>query len=167
MIESSCTFCRIGVKGLAELIPSKENGGVQISCRRKIYEDSLCLAILAPEQYSKGHTLVVLKAHREDIADPNLSEEELAGFVSVIHAVAINIKKVLHPERIYSSVLCDGVKHLHAHLIPRYLCDQTGFGFIGKRESEYNLGTSDFWKKSDAERVGCLEKLASELRFTL
>ncbi|VVB89143.1 HIT domain protein [uncultured archaeon] len=191
-----CVFCRI--KGLLEEIPQK-SGNNTIPCKRGIYEDDYCIATLAPEQYTKGHTLLILKNHRVDIADTNISREELSGFIDALNKLAIHLKGKLQdyennvPQRIYIAILCDGIEHLHAHLIPRYPFTDAdgniyeklflerdgrkninrkiekdelgGFWYIAEREKNYKK--SEFWNKSDEERAKYLEEFAGKLRMSL
>ena len=169
--NTGCLFCRIGIRGLLKELPSKSKNGQSVPCNRGIYEDAYCVATLAPEQYSLGHTLVILKNHRTDIVDSRISSEELLGFASTIHKLAKHLKENLldsndkAPERIYVCSLCDGVQHLHAHLIPRYPGTGKGFQSIGELEKDYT--TSDFWEKSNKERAHHLQKLAEGLRLSL
>jgi len=169
--NTGCLFCRIGIKGLLEELPSKSKNCQSVPCNRGIYEDAYCVATLAPEQYSQGHTLVILKNHRTDMVDSSISSEELVGFVNAIHKLTKHLKKNLRdsndkaPERIYVCSLCDGVEHLHAHLIPRYPKTGKGFQYIGELEKNYK--ESEFWKKSDEERAHNLQELAERLRLQL
>ena len=169
--NTGCLFCTIGKKGLLEELPSKFENGQPVPCNRGIYEDAYCVATLAPEQYTRGHALVVLKNHRTDMADSSISSEEIFGFTSAIHKLAKHLKENLQdsnhkaPERIYVCSLCDGVEHLHAHLIPRYPETGKGFQYIGELEKNYT--TSDFCRKSDKERAHHLQELAERLRLSL
>ncbi len=192
-----CVFCRIGKKGLLEEIPQK-SGNKPIPCKRGIYEDDYCIATLAPEQYSIGHTLLILKKHRKDITD-NISKEELSAFINALHEISKHLKEKAEnefnqsPERIYACILCDGIEHLHAHLIPRYPFTATeqniyeqlflerdgrkningkikkddlgGFWYIAEREKNHKK--SVFWQKSDEERAKYIEDLAVKLRMSI
>lgn len=163
------------------------------TCNRCIYDDEFCFAILALEQYTVGHTLVILKDHKTDITC-QLSENALSRFMCAIHMVAVHLKKSVqdnrgnHPERIYVNILCDGVKHLHAHLIPRYPFteddkttyrdifmprdgalevagaikkgDLGGFWYVAEREKNWESA-----KKPNEEKRAFLEQLAKKLRF--
>lgn len=195
--DQKCDFCEIGKKGLLEMLPPEN--GKPVPCKRGIYEDEHCIATLAPEQYTEGHALVILKNHRENITDENLSSEELLGVMNAIYRVSRNLKEYKRekdgetPDKIYVCSLCDGVNHLHFHLIPRYpFSDEDinyyrehfekrdgkekveqkiktgelgGFWYIAKREEEYK--ESDYFKKEDNERAKELEVLAKKLRMTI
>jgi histidine triad (HIT) family protein len=185
--DNSCIFCRP-----AEIKYSLPGG---TPCRRDIYEDGVSFALLSPEQYTAGHTLLILKNHKADITD-DLSETDLSTFFSAIHKVAARLKKLAqndcgeHPEKIYVCILCDGEKHLHAHLIPRYPFTQQdttnyktifttrdgeaevakaiatgdlgGYWYIAEREKHYK--DTEFGRKSDSEKASILEELAGKLR---
>ena len=95
-------------------------------CNSDFFEDEETFAILAEEQYTTGHALLIFKKHKADITD-NLSSDELSAFINAIHKVSKLLKEIVRndqdktpPDRIYVCILCDGVEHLHAHLIPRY-----------------------------------------------
>lgn len=156
-----CIFCRIGLDGLSHYIPSKD-GLSQTPCNRFLYDDSYCIAVLAPEQYSPGHTLVILKQHRDDITSPALFGSELQYLLNDIHNIAVLLKSKLGAERIYIASLCDGIQHLHFHLIPRYKNDKTGFQFMGDLEKGYY--ESPFYLKPDTEKVKLLEDMAKFIR---
>jgi len=194
--QASCPFCK--VDALLGMLPPTD-GGENIPCRRGIYEDPYCIATLAAESYATGHTLVILRQHRRDIADTCITEEEKKGFIEAIHKVATHLKATLGeiykpPERIYVGILCDGVEHLHAHLIPRYEFskddeeiyrqlfwqrdgvdkvrsrirkkDMGGFWYLSEREQHYKrYQTSEAWARTDKERAAYLEALAKDLRL--
>jgi histidine triad (HIT) family protein len=107
----SCLFCRI----VAGEIPS-----------RKIYEDATTYAFMDIHPGTRGHALVVPKAHATDIHD--IAPDALADVARTAKRVAVAAKKALG---------CDGVNlvqssgaaafqsvfHLHMHVIPRYAGD--------------------------------------------
>lgn len=195
-----CRFCQEGKRELDEKLfhklPSKHNGGKSVRCDRVIYSDKYCVAALAPEQCTDGHTLLILRKHKTDITS-RINKEELGGFITVIHKLAIHLKHNAkndwgcRPKRIYVCFLSDGVKHLHAHLVPRYPFtpedrekyirqfvrrdgveivkkakrsnDLGGFWYIAERERSYNK--TEFWEKSDEERAKCLQDYAKNLKL--
>lgn len=142
-----------------------------------------------------GHTLLILKGHKEDITD-DLSEPDLSAFISAVHKIAVRLKKLAqndegeYPENIYVCILCDGEKHLHAHLIPRYpfteqdkakyktiftkrdgdvevekaigKADLGGYWYIAEREKNYK--DTEFGRSSYPEKAVILDRLAEKLR---
>ena len=107
-MKNNCIFCAIA----AGEIPSF-----------KVYEDDLVLAYLDINPFSKGHTLVIPKAHSTGLLDTD--DAVLAAVVARVKKVAAHLKAALP---------CDGfnilqnngeaagqtVRHLHFHIIPRY-----------------------------------------------
>ena len=107
-MKNNCIFCAIA----AGEIPSF-----------KVYEDDLVLAYLDINPFTKGHTLVIPKAHSSGLLDT--SDETLAVLVARVRKVAAHLKEKLG---------CDGfnilqnngaaagqtVMHIHFHIVPRY-----------------------------------------------
>lgn len=102
-----CIFCKI-VKGE---IPSF-----------KVYEDDKVLAFADINPISEGHTLVIPKAHAENLWE--IPPEDLAAVQLAAQKVAKAIKKALNP----AGVVClqlngkgvnQVVMHYHFHLMPR------------------------------------------------
>ena len=107
-MKNDCIFCAIA----AGEIPSF-----------KVYEDDLVLAYLDINPCSKGHTLVIPKAHTTGLLDT--SDEVLAQIIARVKKVAAHLKEALP---------CDGfnilqnngaaagqsVFHVHFHIVPRY-----------------------------------------------
>jgi diadenosine tetraphosphate (Ap4A) HIT family hydrolase len=112
--KENCEFCKL----LKEDSFKKEN--------RLIRENEFCIAVLDHKPQRRCHVLVILKNHKKDLSDKNLSKEELKNFIDMIHKMCkclkerIKDKNQKSPDRIYVCSLCDGVEHLHAYLIPRY-----------------------------------------------
>lgn len=185
--NGDCTFCR------EEKIKHELRDGTP--CERGIYEDESTFAILSPEQYTAGHTLLILKGHKEDITD-DLSEPDLSAFMIAVHKVAVRLKELAqndrgeYPENIYVCILCDGIKHLHAHLIPRYpftqkdkekykelFSSRDGDDVIAEAikkedlggcwyitECEKNHKDTEFGRSSYSEKAVILNRLAAKLR---
>ncbi len=114
-MKNNCIFCAIAEGE----IPSF-----------KVYEDELVVAYLDINPFSKGHTLVIPKAHSEGLLDT--SDETLAAIIARVKKVASHIKAALP---------CDGfnimqnngeaagqtVRHVHFHIIPRMVGDPLAF----------------------------------------
>ena len=133
-MKNDCVFCAIAE---AE-IPSF-----------KVYEDELVLAYLDINPFTKGHTLVIPKAHSTGLLDT--SDETLAAVLARVKKIAAHLKEALP---------CDGfnilqnngaaagqtVMHLHFHIVPRY----------GQEEISFTSHTGD---------MKALKALAERLRF--
>lgn len=105
---TTCIFCKI-INGE---IPSF-----------KLYEDDYVMAFLDISQTTKGHTLVIPKAHSSNILEMDAQYD-----TALIQAVRAISKKIT------SALKCEGVNivsninetagqtvfHTHVHIIPRY-----------------------------------------------
>ena len=108
MNEDSCIFCRIAQKQL----PASS-----------VYEDEKVMAFLDIRPLNEGHTLVIPKAHYENVFDV---PRELNAYIhGVTKQIAIAVKKAMNADGI--SIIQQNVKaanqdvpHLHVHVIPRY-----------------------------------------------
>ena len=114
-MKNDCIFCAIA----SGEIPSF-----------KVYEDDLVLAYLDINPFTKGHTLVIPKAHFTGLLDTD--DAVLAAVVARVKKVAAHLKAALP---------CDGfnilqnngeaagqtVMHLHFHIIPRYAGEPLAF----------------------------------------
>ena len=116
-MKNNCVFCAIACGE----IPSF-----------KIYEDEQVLAYLDINPFSKGHTLVIPKAHTTGLLDT--SNETLFAVMEAVKRIAAHLKDALP---------CDGfnilqnngeaagqtVRHVHFHIVPRYGTDSGDITF--------------------------------------
>lgn len=86
---------------------------------RTVYEDEDCFVSLEEEQSIKGYILVVPKKHYHTILDQSIKDDELIKFWRIVQKVG-NALKRFGAENVYVCSMCDGLKHFHVHLIPRY-----------------------------------------------
>ena len=114
-MKNDCIFCAIA----AGEIPSF-----------KVYEDDLALAYLDINPFSKGHTLVIPKAHAAGLLDAD--DKMLSELVLRVKKVASQVKE---------KIGCDGfnilqnngeaagqtVRHIHFHIVPRWNGDPLAF----------------------------------------
>ena len=102
-----CIFCEI-IKGNSKA--------------HLVYEDDETIAFLDKYPINRGHTLVIPKAHYENVFD--ISKEALVSVAVMIKKVSIQLKKNLKADRV-NILLCSGkaaqqsVFHLHFHIVPR------------------------------------------------
>lgn len=170
--KEGCVFCEEGKKGnLTKKVPienPKTREHQLLDCSRGFYEKSEhCIVTLAPEQYSLGHTLVILRQHAKDMSDDQVTDEEYLDLCKTIKEVSNLLKSKLGAKRIYVCSLCDGVEHLHYHLIPRYRTDIRGFNFVGDREKLFNIGDSIGPRPITSKfknRAKWIESIANKLR---
>ena len=89
----------------------------------KVYEDDLVYAFLDIRPFSKGHTLIIPKAHCSDLIDIDILSlnrvvevaKNLAdSYITKLHADGFNL---LNSSGVAAQ---QDVFHFHLHLIPRY-----------------------------------------------
>lgn len=115
-IEANCIFCKIA-KGEVPAV--------------KVYEDDETLAFLDIKPNHRGHTLVIGKAHHENIY--SIPAETMCRIALTTQKVAIAVKNALSADGINTvmnneSAAGQIIWHNHTHVIPRINDDQ---GFIG------------------------------------
>jgi diadenosine tetraphosphate (Ap4A) HIT family hydrolase len=159
-----CIFCNLSDDELMRWLPPAEPDKSPLECSRGIVKSDCCIATLAPEQYSKGHSLVIFRRHHvEDLSDRTLTASERAMILDMVSAVSDGLKRAFGAERVYVASLCDGVRHLHFHLIPRYETNVRGFSYMGERETQHNLG-NPVGPSHPERRAGWIQDTAKRLR---
>ncbi len=91
----------------------------------EICDLSVSSAFLFKEQTYHGRCVVAYKDHNKELYD--LTDEELLAFMKDVNAVAKAMKAVFNPEKINYGAYSDKLKHLHFHLVPKYV-DGPDFG---------------------------------------
>lgn len=123
----SCVFCAI-VAGDAPAI--------------RIYEDEDYLGILDIRPFTRGHTLVIPKAHTVDLTDT--PPETVAGLATVGQRIARAARESgLHADG-NNIAINDGkaafqtVFHIHLHVVPRRNGDKLSFakGMVVRRDPD-------------------------------
>ena len=111
-MKNDCIFCAIAAG--------------EIPCF-KVYEDEQVLAYLDINPFSRGHTLVIPKAHSKGMLDAD--DKVLADLIVKVKRIAAHIALMLG---------CDGfnvlqnngeaagqtVHHIHFHIVPRWTGDK-------------------------------------------
>jgi len=127
-MKEDCIFCKI-VRG-------------QIPCG-KLYEDQTTLAFLDVNPWSRGHCLVIPKAHYSCLDE--CPDEIIAAVSKKISLIAASVLKVVQAQA-YNVLNNNGraagqlVNHLHFHIIPRSADD----GIISHApQGKYNPGELD------------------------
>ncbi|MEA2245190.1 MAG: histidine triad family protein [Solirubrobacteraceae bacterium] len=111
MADPDCLFCKI----VAGEIPS-----------HKIDEDDKTLAFMDINPWTRGHALVIPKAHSRNLYD--IEPADLAAMHATAQRVAQRIRDRLASEGVNilqssESVAMQTVFHSHVHVIPRYSDD--------------------------------------------
>ena len=111
MTDPDCIFCKI----VAGEIPS-----------HKIYEDDETVAFLDINPWTRGHSLVIPKAHSRNIYD--VDPDDLAAIHLTAQRIAERLRDRLNCEGINTlqssePVAMQTIFHTHVHVIPRYSND--------------------------------------------
>lgn len=123
----SCVFCAI----VAGESPSF-----------RVYEDETTLAFLDIRPITRGHTLVIPKAHAQDLTD--LKPDDAAALMTVGQRIANAMRDSELRSDGTNLALNDGrvafqtVMHAHLHVVPRRTGDKLAFakGFMIRRDSD-------------------------------
>ncbi len=120
-MKNNCVFCAIA-EG-------------EIPCF-KVYEDDFVLAYLDINPFSKGHTLVIPKAHTTGLLDTG--DEMLAKIIASVKKVAAHLKATLPCEGFNilqnnGAVAGQTVMHVHFHIVPRYEGEGEGIAFANQK----------------------------------
>lgn len=105
--QQSCIFCEIAAG--------------RIPCHR-VYEDDAVLAFMDVNPAAEGHTLVIPRAHAENVFD--IDEASITRVAAAARRVARALNQALDPDGL-NVVQANGpaagqtVFHYHVHLIPR------------------------------------------------
>ena len=96
----------------------------------KVYDDERTLAFMDINPLTRGHCLVVTKAHAATLYD--LGVEDLKAAFVTAKKVAGALRKALNPDGLNvlqanGAAAFQSVPHFHLHLIPRWTGDGKGF----------------------------------------
>jgi len=201
--HKKCDFCRIEERCSKTYFSKEKEGENKEDCISWIdFEkkdgEYQWYAVLSGDQYTKGHSMVILGCHMnkitELISDDGKKKEKLLAMMEGINRVSETLKKKLNAQAIHVLSLCEGMEHLHFHLIPRYCYTDDEVQFFkenfARREAktnqlekfiknverkeihgmwyagyhEMNYVFSDYNQKTKKERAKELEILAETLR---
>ena len=110
-MDNDCIFCKI----VAGELPSA-----------RVHEDERTVAFMDINPATRGHLLVVPRAHSTDVLD--VGEDDLAACARTARAMAQRARDRLGAEGINLLNSCgaaawQSVFHFHVHVIPRYADD--------------------------------------------
>lgn len=98
----------------------------------RIYEDEHVIAILALDQVTEGHTLVIPKTETNHWFE--VPEADYLAVAKVAKKIAPALKKVTGCSRVLTAAIGFEVPHYHLHLIPANQMSQFNFA-LGKKLS--------------------------------
>ena len=113
----------------------------------KVYDDERTLAFMDINPLTRGHCLVVTKAHAATLYDAEV--EDLKAAVVTAKKVAAALRKALSPDGLNvlqanGAAAFQSVPHFHLHLIPRWTGDGKGFDWkIVPGNREEIMGIAD------------------------
>ena len=128
---NDCVFCKIRDGQIPSL---------------KVYEDEHTLCIMDINPLSRGHCLVLTKAHAATIWDANVADLQAA--IATAQRVSTALREALAPDGLNmlqanGAAAFQSVFHYHLHLIPRWNNDGKGFDWKlvpGDREQIMKIG---------------------------
>jgi histidine triad (HIT) family protein len=133
LYETDCVFCEIAAGGLPA---------------RFLYADGTVVSFLDIAPATRGHALVVPRAHRRDLWE--IHDDALVAVSLVARKVAVALREVLTApgmwvHHVSGAAAGQDVFHYHVHLIPRYDDDavQPGWGSAPWRPPEVSEGDLD------------------------
>lgn len=127
MSHEDCVFCKI-INGE---IPSA-----------KVYEDDHVYAFLDISQVTKGHTLIIPKAHTKNIYETpsEIASELFARVPQIANAIKSTYQPIgMNLLNNNGKAADQSVFHLHLHLIPRYGDDDGYFANWKTHSEEYTI----------------------------
>jgi histidine triad (HIT) family protein len=109
--DPDCIFCKI----VAGEIPST-----------RVHEDERTIAFMDINPGTRGHLLVIPRAHSTDLLE--ISHEDLEACARTAQLMAARVSERLHPDGVNLLNSCgqaawQTVFHFHIHVIPRYAGD--------------------------------------------
>lgn len=141
--EPECVFCQIA----AGELPA-----------RFLYADETVISFLDIAPATRGHALVVPRAHSDDLWE--IHDDELVAVSLVARKVAVALREVLAApgmwlHHVSGAAAGQDVFHYHLHLIPRYDDDavQPGWGARPWRPPEVSKGDIDTIAALVAEKL--------------
>jgi histidine triad (HIT) family protein len=108
MSDPNCLFCKIAAGDLPATV---------------VYEDERTLAFMDINPGSRGHLLVIPRAHSTDLLE--IESEDLSAVARTSQAMAQRVKDKLSADGVNLINSCGSkawqtVFHFHMHVIPRY-----------------------------------------------
>ena len=103
--ESSCKFCQIAARALANAI---------------VFEDSFSVAFLDHRPLFPGHTLLIPKHHYQTLE--NLPVDLIGPFFQNVQLLAGAVESGMSAEGSFVAInnrVSQSVPHLHVHIVPR------------------------------------------------
>jgi diadenosine tetraphosphate (Ap4A) HIT family hydrolase len=117
MSGDGCPFCTL-IETLRQAETAEHPAG---GVYRRIRDFSASVAVLAPDQFYRGYTLVIARTHARELYE--LPDAESTRYYQEMLAVARAIGTACAPRKMNYELLGNTVPHLHWHLFPRHADD--------------------------------------------
>ncbi len=150
----NCDFCNIKERMFNTYFSKEkkeerhERCDAWIDFDQKSNGDILWYAVLNGDQYTDGHSIVILGCHMNKITElisvGDKRKEKLQAMMEGINKVSYRLKEELNAQAVHVLCLCEGMAHLHFHLIPRY---------------NYKPGEEEFFRKNFEKRYNKLNRI--------
>ena len=101
MHSADCIFCKIERRELPAAL---------------LFEDEQCLAFLDLRQTTRGHTLLIPRAHVDQIQD--LPDDLAAHLFATAQKIARHFREKLDALRVGYAAVGFGMAHAHIHIVP-------------------------------------------------
>ena len=113
-----CIFCKIVAGELPATV---------------IASDERALALMDINPATRGHALVIPRAHAQDIGD--IGAEDLAATIALAQRIAVRARRKLGADGVNlihsaGSAAWQTVFHFHIHVIPRYVGDPLALPWV-------------------------------------
>lgn len=130
---AECLFCRI----VAGDVPS-----------RRIHEDEHAIAFLDISPWHRGHTLVIPRAHLDDLLDGDAAITGLGPTLDAVSRLLVDRLRADGLNLLSSARAVAGqeVFHLHVHLIPRY-AESAGLAGLVHRSEAGDAELDAVWRQ--------------------
>jgi len=108
----------------------------------EICDLSVSTVFLFKEQTYSGRCIVTYKKH--DIELYQLDDTELLAFMKDVNKVALAMKNLFGAEKINYGAYSDKLKHLHIHLVPKYVDGPDYGGIFSMNPQKVYLSDTDY-----------------------
>ena len=131
-----------------------ERNQLQKDLMIEICDLNVSTVFLFKEQTYKGRCVVAYKDH--DVELYELNDADLLAYMKDVNRVAKAMKKAFAPEKVNYGAYSDKLKHLHMHLVPKYI-DGPDFG------GTFTMNPQKVYL-SDGEYAELIGKIKDELK---
>lgn len=119
MSAYDCRFCH-GLKQYRQML--EEAASSSGTAGLVVADLPASIAVLSPDQYYRGYTIVMAKTHATELF--HLPDPESTQFVHDMREVAEAVATAFSPRKMNYELLGNTVPHLHWHVVPRYDWDR-------------------------------------------